>query len=95
MINMQRKVFMKAVTIRGVEADVAEKLKLTAAKQGKSINQLTLDIIKEGLGMKKEKKYSREYDDLDDLFGRWSEAEFQEIQAKISRERTIDPELWS
>lgn len=86
---------MKAVTIRGVEADVAEKLKLTAAKQGKSINQLTLDIIKEGLGMKKEKKYSREYDDLDDLFGRWSEAEFQEIQAKISRERTIDPELWS
>lgn len=86
---------MKAVTIRGVEADVAEKLKLTAAKQGKSINQLTLDIIKEGLGMKKEKKYSREYDDLDDLFGRWSEEEFQEIQAKISRERTIDPELWS
>ena len=86
---------MKALTIRGVEAEVAEKLKLTAAKQGKSVNQVILDIIKEGLGLKKEKKYSREYDDLDDLFGRWSEGEFQEIQAKINRERTIDPELWS
>ncbi len=86
---------MKAVTIRGVDAEVAEKLKSTAAKQGKSVNQLILDIIKEGLGLKKEKKHTREYDDLDDLFGRWSDEEFQEIQEKINRERTIDPELWS
>jgi hypothetical protein len=85
---------MKAVTIRGVEPEVAEKLKSTAAKQGKSINQLILDIIKEGLGLKKEKKYLREYDDLDDLFGRWSEDEFKEIQTKINQERQIDQELW-
>ena len=85
---------MKAVTIRGVESEVAEKLKLAAAKQGKSINQLTLDIIKEALGLKKEKKYSREYDDLDDLFGRWSEGEFKEIDTKINQERQIDQELW-
>jgi len=85
---------MKAVTIRGVEPEVAEKLKLTAAEQGKSINQFTLDIIKESLGLKKEKKYSREYDDLDDLFGRWSDDEFNEIQAKLNQERHIDPELW-
>lgn len=85
---------MKAVTIRGVEAEVAEKLKSTAAKQGKSINQLTLDILKESLGLQKEKKYSRRYHDLDDLFGRWSEAEFNEIQSKISQERKVDLELW-
>lgn len=85
---------MKAVTIRGIEPEVSEKLKLTAAKQGKSINQLTIEIIKEGLGLKKEKKYSREYDDLDDLFGRWSEDEFEEIHAKITQERQIDQELW-
>ena len=39
---------MKAVTIRGVDADVAEKLKAYAKAQGKSINQVILDILKTG-----------------------------------------------
>lgn len=85
---------MKAVTIRGINPEVSEKLKLKAAEQGKSINQLTIEIIKESLGLKKEKIYSREYDDLDDLFGRWSEDEFKEISAKITKERQIDQNLW-
>lgn len=56
--------------------------------------QFTIEIIKESLGLKKERKFSREYDDLDTIFGRWSEAEFREIQGKISNERQIDRELW-
>ncbi|MBI9085650.1 MAG: toxin-antitoxin system HicB family antitoxin [Desulfobacterales bacterium] len=85
---------MKALTIRGVDPEVAEKLKLAATKQGKSINQFTLEVIKESLGLKKGKKYSLEYDDLDDLFGRWSDDEFKEINAIIKRERKIDKDLW-
>ena len=85
---------MKAVTIRGVDSDLAEKLKTTAKKQGKSINQLTIELIKTSLGLKKAKNYSREYDDLDDLFGRWNEDEFKRINDKINRERCIDQELW-
>jgi len=85
---------MKVVTIRGIEPEVSERLKILSAKQGKSINQLTVEIITEGLGLAKEKKYSREYDDLDDLFGRWNDDEFKEINAKITNERQIDQELW-
>lgn len=85
---------MKAITIRGVEAEVAEKLKFIAAEKGKSVNQLTIDLIKEGLGIKKRKKYTREYHDLDDLFGRWSEEEYHQIHDKINHERQIDPDLW-
>ncbi len=85
---------MKAVTIRGVEPEVADKLKSVAAEQGKSINQLALEIVKEGLGLRKKKKFSREYNDLDHLFGRWSEGQFREIQTKIDRERQVDQELW-
>lgn len=85
---------MKAVTIRGVGPEVAEKLRSKAAREGKSINQLTLEIIKAGLGLKKEKQYSREYDDLDDLFGRWTEEEYHEIKANIDQTRRIDQELW-
>ncbi len=85
---------MKAVTIRGVDPELAEKLKATARKQGKSVNQLTIELIKTSLGLKKEKHFSREYDDLDDLFGRWNEDEFKSINGKIDIERRIDPELW-
>ena len=85
---------MKAVTIRGVESEVAEKLRSKATQEGKSVNQLILEIIKAGLGLNKVKQYSREYDDLDDLFGSWTEEEYKEIKTKIDRSRRIDEELW-
>jgi hypothetical protein len=85
---------MKAVTVRGVDPDISEKLKATAKDQGISVNQLILELIKTGLGLQKEKKYSRRYSDLDDLFGRWGHAEFTEINDKITQNRRIDPELW-
>lgn len=85
---------MKAVTIRGVDPEVADKLKSTATKQNKSINQLALEMIKQGLGLGKEKHFSREYDDLDHLFGRWSHEEFKAIQSRIDEARQVDQELW-
>lgn len=85
---------MKAATIRGIEPEIAEKLKSIALKQGKSVNQLMLEFIKKNLGLEKEKKYSCKYNDLDDLFGAWSDEEYECIQGKISRERQIDQELW-
>ncbi|GAB6095733.1 hypothetical protein JCM14469_19860 [Desulfatiferula olefinivorans] len=85
---------MKALTIRGVEPEVSEKLKIIAAKQGKSVNQLMLEFIKKNLGLEKEKQYSREYHDLDDLFGTWSDDEYENIQGRINGERQIDQELW-
>jgi len=86
---------MKAVTIRGIEPEVSEKLKSIAAKQGKSVNQLMLEFINKNLGFEKENNYSRKYHDLDDLFGTWSDEEYQCIQGKISSERQVDQELWS
>ena len=85
---------MKAVTIRGIDSELSEKLKQEAKKNGKSVNQLTIELIQESLGLKKEKRFSKEYDDLDELFGRWSEDEFNAIEKKIGKERCIDPEVW-
>ncbi len=85
---------MKAVTIRGIEAEIAEKLKKTATKQKKSVNQYILDLIKTNLGLNKEKKFSRIYDDLDDLFGGWSNDEFTKIDNFITSQRQIDEEIW-
>ena len=80
---------MKTKTIRGVEPDLATQLKQAASDQKKSLNQLVLDILKTSLGMKKEKNSLRKYDDLDLLFGRWTEREYNSIQGKIDQERQI------
>jgi hypothetical protein len=85
---------MKSITIRGIDTELSEKMKDTAAAKGKSINQMVLEFIRVGLGLQKERQYSREYDDLDDLFGQWSEIEFKAVWDKTSQERCIDPELW-
>jgi len=85
---------MKTITVRGLESFLAEKLKQTARKEGKSVNQLVIDTIKLYLGMKKEKQFTAIHHDMDHIFGRWSEQEFKRIQEKIDSERKIDKELW-
>jgi len=85
---------MKAITIRGLEPSVSSKLKKVAKKEKKSVNQLVLDMIKQNIGMQKEKKYTKQYDDLDHLFGIWTDAEFDKIQGRIDSHRKIDRELW-
>ena len=85
---------MGAITLRGLEPSLAEKLKRAAKKQGKSINQMVKDTLKQHLGMSKDKKFTLVHHDLDHLFGRWSVEKFKRIQRKIDSERKTDEELW-
>ena len=85
---------MKTITVRGLDEIIAKNLKLMAGRNGKSVNQFVLDTLKERLGLKKEKKYTVVHNDMDHLFGIWSENEFKRIQGNIDSERKIDKELW-
>jgi hypothetical protein len=85
---------MKTITVRGLDPSLAEKLKQTAKKEGKSVNQLVIDTIKQHLGMKKEKRFTFVHHDMDHIFGRWSQQEFDRIQGKIDSEQMVDKELW-
>ena len=84
---------MKAITIRGIDSSVSAKLKQTAKNEKKSVNQLIVEMIKQDIGMPK-KRYTKKYNDLDHLFGRWTDAEFKKIQGVINSQRKIDRELW-
>jgi len=86
---------MKTMTIRGFDPELAEKIRQTAEKEKKSINQLVIDIMKKHLGLEKEKKFTRSYNDLDNLFGKWSQEQLDHVQSKIDSERKIDRELWT
>jgi predicted transcriptional regulator len=87
-------VIMKTITVRGLDSSLVEKLKQVAKKEGKSVNQIVLDTIKQHMGMKKEKQFTVVHHDMDHIFGRWSKEEFDRIQGKIDAERKIDKELW-
>jgi len=85
---------MKTMTVRGIDPEMADALKKAAQNQGKSINQVALESIRSSLGLGKHNKYKIIYDDLDMLFGTWSDEDFKTIQGKIESERTIDQETW-
>ena len=85
---------MKTMTIRSVEPELSEQIRKAAEKEKKSINQLVIDIMKKHFGLEKEKKFTKSYSDLDHLFGKWSQEEFDYVQGKIDSERQIDRELW-
>jgi len=85
---------MKAITICNVEPSVSAKLKQEAKNRGKSVNQFIIDMIEQNLGFQKKKKYSYMHHDLDHLFGKWTDEEYNQIQGGIDQERKIDKELW-
>ena len=85
---------MKTMTIRGLEPTLIDKMKEFAKQQNQSLNQFVIETLMLHMGMKKEKKFTAEYHDLDHLFGRWSEKEFNRIQGRIDSHRKIDKELW-
>jgi hypothetical protein len=85
---------MKTLSIRGVDEDLAAILKKQAKSAQKSVNQFVLETLRQYTGLEKKKRFTREYDDLDGLLGKWSAKELNQIQGKIENERRIDEELW-
>jgi Trm5-related predicted tRNA methylase len=85
---------MGSISIRGVDEKLAALLKKKASLEHKSVNQFVLETLKKELGLKKEKRFTQEWHDLDSLFGKWSQEEFSQIQEKIDNERQIDEEIW-
>ena len=85
---------LKTMTIRGLEPILIDKMNEFAKQQNQSLNQFVVETLMLHMGMKKEKKFTAEYHDLDHLFGIWSEKDFKRIQGRIDSERKIDKELW-
>ena len=85
---------MKTLSVRGVDEDLAALIKESARAAHKSINSFVLDVLRKEVGGAKEKRFAREWHDLDSLFGRWSEREYTAIQGLIDEGRRIDEELW-
>ena len=85
---------MGSLSIRGVDAELTSLLKKRAEMENKSVNQLVLETMQQHVGLKKHKQFTATFHDLDVLFGKWSQTEYETIERKIASERQIDDEIW-
>ena len=85
---------LKSMTVRGLDPQLAAKLREVAAREGKSVNQVALDALRKHFGLDRSRRFTEVHQDMDHLFGRWDEEEFARIQRKIDSGRRVDPELW-
>jgi hypothetical protein len=75
------------LTIRGVSADLAERLKALARARGESVNRTALHILKGAAGVNERRGRLERY-------STWSADDVKEVLGITSEQRTIDEELW-
>lgn len=87
---------MKQLTIRGVDDKLHTILRNKANQQGMSMNRYLLHLIKDSVGLINGGLLNEQvFDDLDELAGTWTQADFEEFEANLHEQRQIDEELWS
>ena len=76
-------------TVRNVPAEVDRALRRRARREGKSLNEITVQALQEAAGLAAIVVKKRS---LSDLVGTWLKD--PEFDAAIADQRRIDPELW-
>jgi hypothetical protein len=76
-------------TLRNIPKKVDQALRRKAKVEGRSLNEVALEAIEQGLGIAHE---AVAHHDLDFLVGTW--VEDPEFDAAVKAQNQIDPELW-
>lgn len=84
---------MGAITIRGIDNEIAKTLKEMAKREGTSMNSIVIGIVRKSLGLEK-KKRTVIYTDLDHLAGTWDKKDYADFQKKIADFEKIDKNMW-
>lgn len=83
------------VMVRGLNPELANKIRQIAADEGISLNKAALRLLTKGAGLDRESTDDDTIgDDLDHLLGTWSREQAEEFAAAIRSMSLIDPELW-
>lgn len=92
---MSRKV--RQLTVRGLDEELAKRLKTLARRERVSLNKAALLLLRRGAGLGKESNRRIEVvgDSLDHLIGAWSEKEEKEFLKTIEALEQVDEDLWA
>jgi hypothetical protein len=86
---------VKSILLRGLQEKLFKEIKKKAKKESLSMNRYMILLLEENLGFsEKHKKVIIKHDDLKNLFGKWSNKEYQAFSENVKKQRIIDEELW-
>lgn len=81
---------MKQITIRNVPDELASALQKEKARRGRSLNQTTVDLLKQALGVGS-RRYNNE---LGRLAGTWTIKDLEKFEKDTEIFERVDTELW-
>lgn len=87
----EREAKMTVLTIRGVDDELSEALRREAKLRGVSMNTLTRELLRRGLGLG---GGPQRHHELDALAGAWSPADLDAFTEATALFGAIDPSLW-
>lgn len=86
---------MNQITVRGFDDDLNVHLRSLAQREGISLNQAALRLLRKGAGLA---ETSARPDivgaSLDHLIGTWTQAEAEELDAALEEFETMDEVAW-
>ena len=86
---------MKQLTVRGFDDDLAEAIRQLARRDGISLNQAALKLLRRGAGLPDGQGDGRNIGSaLDDLFGSWTQQEADEFDRALEAFESVDESDW-
>ncbi|MCB9294944.1 MAG: hypothetical protein H6559_17735 [Lewinellaceae bacterium] len=85
---------MKSIYHHNLDSRLAALIERRAREEGISMNKLIKSLLAQALGLSPQPKLDRK-EQFKDLFGSWSQAEFEEFEKNTEGLRTISPDDWA
>ena len=83
------------LTVRGFGDELGESIRHLAQREGISLNQAALKLLRKGAGLPDGQGTENTIgNSLDDLFGTWSAEEAEEFNAALEVFETVDESAW-
>ena len=86
---------MQQLTVRGFDDELSAAIQGLAKREGISLNQAVLRLLRKGAGLADHGAgRAMVGSSLDHLFGSWTKAEADELDAALKEFDRIDEEMW-
>ena len=86
---------MNQLTVRGFDDELAERIQRLAKRDGTSLNQAALKLLRKGAGLADPaQKADTVGASLDHLIGSWSDDEAAKLEAVLQEFEVIDEDAW-
>lgn len=85
---------MTQLTIRGFDPELVRRLQMLAEREGLSLNQAALKLMRRGAGLEPTTGSFEIGNAIEKYSGVWSEAEAREFREATRDFDRIDPDMW-